>query len=153
MKSEVGNISAPPPVLDFEFGLSDEGVSFFVSENGTGYRSSDLEKRTLQYGVRAIHLYRYLIKREEAVRRLANQFLRSSTSIGANVTEAQGAESRKDFAHKHSIARKEARESLFWLRLFRESGCIEPNKIDDLIRETDELVAILTTIVRRIKQE
>jgi len=81
-------------------------------------------------------------------RRLAAQLVNSGTSIGANLEEADGAQSRADFVSKCNISLKEARESHYWLRVMRATG-----KVDDdrLLSESDELVAILTTIVRKTR--
>ncbi len=79
----------------------------------------------------------------------ATQLLRSGTSVGANVEEAGSAESRKDFIHKYSIACKEARESHYWLRLLTASELIPKDRLEPLIAESNELIAILTTIIKK----
>ena len=84
-------------------------------------------------------------------RTIANQLLRPRTSIGANVEEGQGAQSEADFVAKYSIARKEARETHYWLRLLAESKTVPPAKLTELITESDELIAILTSIVKKIQ--
>ena len=106
----------------------------------------------MTFALRAIRLYRHLDQQERAARRLADQFLRSATSIGANIQEAKAGESRRDFVHKYSIALKEARETLYWLKLFKEADLIEATRLDPLLDEADQLVAILTTIVARSKR-
>lgn len=78
---------------------------------------------------------------------IASQVLRSGTSIGANIEEAQAAQSKRDFIAKLSISSKEARETKYWLRLIKESN-ISNNKIDMLINECDDLINILTKIVK-----
>jgi four helix bundle protein len=108
----------------------------------------DIRERTLNYAVRGVRLSRNLMKlRDEAAKVIARQFLRSSTSVGANVEEAQFAESRADFIHMYRIARKEARESQYWLRLMVESGIMPRSRLTPLIKETEELVAIVTSII------
>jgi four helix bundle protein len=77
---------------------------------------------------------------------LGRQYLRSACSTGANIEEAQAGESRADFVHKLGIAQKEARESLYWLRLLSESGIVRKGRIGQLMRE-EELISIVTTIV------
>lgn len=79
---------------------------------------------------------------------IGKQFLRSATSIGANVAEARSGESRKDFVHKLQIAMKEARESLYWLRLLAEAEVLPAARLADLMDETDQLIRILVSIVR-----
>lgn len=78
---------------------------------------------------------------------IASQVLRSGTSIGANVEEAQAAQSKRDFVSKVAISSKEARETKYWLRLIKESK-ISNNNIDELINECEDLVNILTRIVK-----
>ncbi len=81
-------------------------------------------------------------------RTLANQLLRSGTSIGANTEEAQAGQSKADFIAKMLIARKESRETLFWLRLLKATNLVDENMISEIIKESDELVRILTSIVK-----
>ncbi len=113
----------------------------------------DIEERTIDYAVRAVALSK--ARRDSgdtAAVILARQFLRSATSVGANVAEAQSAESRADFVHKCAVARKEARESLFWLRVLERSGLMARERLSPLMQETDELHKILTTIILRTKE-
>lgn len=113
----------------------------------------DICERTLDYALRAIDLFGHL---QNAQNRagwiIGNQYLRAATSIGANLEEAQAGESRSDFAHKCAIALKEARESLFWLRLLERAGIVPAPRLAPLIQETREIVAILTTIVVKTKR-
>lgn len=83
---------------------------------------------------------------------MGRQYLRSATSIGANLEEADVAETKRDFIHKNRIALKEARESRYWLRLIVESGILPDSKMSSLIQETTELIAILTSIVKKSSQ-
>jgi four helix bundle protein len=84
-------------------------------------------------------------------RDLTRQLLRAGTSIGANLEEADAAQSRPDFISKCTIALKEARESHYWLRLLRASGKMQDG--DSLLSDANELVAILTTIVRKTSEQ
>lgn len=79
---------------------------------------------------------------------LASQLWRAGTSIGANVEEAQAAQSRADFRSKMSIAAKEARESHYWLRLTRDGKVLEVRELADLIEENESIKRILTSIVK-----
>ena len=116
-------------------------------------KPQDIRQRTLQYALRAVKLYQYLESgKGGAGKILGNQFLRSSTSIGANIREAQAAESRKDFIHKYSIVQKEARESLYWLELMQASKIVHGNRLSPLIKETDELISIITAIIIKTKK-
>jgi four helix bundle protein len=78
--------------------------------------------------------------------------LRSGTSIGANVEEAIGAQSKKDFLSKISIAYKEARETNYWLRLLRDSNLIESQLANALIRDIDELLRLMGAIISSTKK-
>lgn len=78
----------------------------------------------------------------------SKQLLRSGTSIGANVEEAQAGQSRADFISKMSIASKAARETNYWLRLLRDSGVIDKIEIEALLAESESIINILTSIVK-----
>ena len=98
------------------------------------------------FALRIVRMYQYLsLEKKEFV--LSRQILRSGTSIGANVREAQYAQSRKDFISKMSIALKEASETEYWLELLHESGYINDTAFKDIHQECTELVRIITSIV------
>jgi len=79
---------------------------------------------------------------------IAQQLLRSGTSIGANVEEALAGQSRRDFFAKMSIASKEARESKYWLRLLKDSRISDTKDVQELLEQSDVLIKILTSIVK-----
>jgi four helix bundle protein len=79
---------------------------------------------------------------------ISSQLLRSSTSIGANVEEALDGQSRRDFFAKMAIASKEAREANYWLRLIKDAELIEKKYIEKIIPVSEELIKILTSIVK-----
>ena len=112
---------------------------------------SDLPERTFQFAERIVRLCRHLDARPGVSRTLANQLLRSGTSVGANVEEGQASQSEVDFISKYSIACKEARETHYWLRLLVASDLGESSRIDALINEGDELIAILTSIIKKLR--
>jgi four helix bundle protein len=105
-------------------------------------------ERSFAFAVRVVRLCRFLETQDRVSRTLANQLLRAGTSIGANIEEAQAGQSKADFTAKMSIARKEARETLYWLKLLKASEIIEAEKLTDITKEGDELVRILTSIVK-----
>jgi len=108
----------------------------------------------MAYAVRAIRLYQALeSQRDGAARIVGKQFLRSATSIGANIQEAQSAESRADFIHKYGIAQKEAKESLYWLQLICESELLPKSRLAEISRETEELYAVITAIIVNAKRK
>ena len=82
---------------------------------------------------------------------VGNQIMKSGTSIGANAEEAQGAASKKDFANKMAISKKEARETRYWLRLIKDSGILKSIQVKSLLDECDSLVNILIAIVKTSK--
>ena len=91
-----------------------------------------------------------LFKRLQSVREYAvsNQLLKSGTSVGANVEEAMAASSRRDFLHKMSIASKEAREAVYWLRLIDQSDLVTNIDVGAELEDAQELVRLLTSIVK-----
>jgi len=113
----------------------------------------EIRKRTYGYSLRAIRLYGALQQGNNGAGWvLGKQYLRAATSIGANVEEAQSAESRPDFVHKYAIAQKEARESLYWLKLIAESGIISPQRLKPQMKETEELFCVITAIILSAKR-
>jgi four helix bundle protein len=114
----------------------------------TNEKPFDIKKRTFEFGVRIVRLVNTL-PRTIAGGKVAEQLVKSGTSIGANVEEADGAESKRDFVHKMSIARKEARETRYWLRIVRATGLSkDAQEVSYLLQESDELVRILSAIIR-----
>lgn len=111
----------------------------------------DITERSFQFAVRIVKLCKHLEESFGVHRTLANQLLRSGTSIGANVEEAQGGQSKADFIAKLSIANKEARETLYWIKLLIASEILPENKLQQLKEEANELVAILTTIIKNAR--
>lgn len=105
-----------------------------------------IQKKSYEFALQIIALYRKLCKSNEYV--LSKQLLRSGTSIGANVEEAQAGQSRADFIAKMSIASKEARETSYWLRLLRDSGTIDENEVESLLADSESIINILTSIVK-----
>jgi four helix bundle protein len=105
-------------------------------------------ERSFEFALRVVRLCRFLESQDRVSRTLANQLLRAGTSIGANIEEAQAGHSKADFTAKMAIARKEARETLYWLKLLNAAEVVEAEKLSDLTKEADELVRILTSIVK-----
>jgi four helix bundle protein len=122
-------------------------------DRGKGERP-EICRRSYKYALRAIALYQYLQKQPDGAGWvIGKQYLKAATSIGANIEEAQGSESRADFIHKVGIAQKEARESLFWLRLLGDSGIVTASRLTPLMRENEELIGIITAIVVNTKRK
>jgi four helix bundle protein len=112
----------------------------------------DIRKRVFQYSLRAIKLYHALQETKDGAGWvIGKQFLRAATSIGANVEEAQAGETRADFVHKYGIAQKEARETIYWLGLLAEGAIVPKRRLTLLMRETEEIYAVITAITRNAK--
>lgn len=109
----------------------------------------DICERTFQFGGREVKLCQALDERPGVPRTLASQLLRSGTSVGANVEEAQAGQSKPDFASKLSIACKEARETHYWLRLLTATDIVPAERLQALQDEANQIIAILTTIVKK----
>jgi four helix bundle protein len=88
---------------------------------------------------------------EQASRIISDQLLRSTTSIGANVIEAQAASSRKDYTNFFSHALKSANECKFWLELLRDSSRADERIVNELLREATEIANILATSILTLK--
>jgi four helix bundle protein len=107
--------------------------------------------RSYYFALKVIALYKQMLDQREFV--LSKQLLKSSTSIGANIEEATAGMSRKDFAAKMAIASKEARETRYWLRLLSDSDIVQDYNFSDLLTEIDEIVKMLTKIVKTTQLE
>ncbi len=110
----------------------------------------DLRQRTKTFALRIIRLYTALPKSEEA-QVIGKQVLRSATSVGSNYREAYRARSDAEFLSKMGDCLKELDETAFWLELLVESNIMSPNQITSLLDETDQLISIFTTIVKKKK--
>jgi four helix bundle protein len=111
-----------------------------------------LVEKSYAFALRVVKLRRYLLS-EKDERDMSKQILRSGTSIGANVEEAIGAQSNKDFQHKLSIAYKEARETHYWIRLLRDSEFIGLDQATSLLDDCDELLKISGSIIVTLKKQ
>ncbi|MDR0533283.1 MAG: four helix bundle protein [Verrucomicrobiales bacterium] len=109
----------------------------------------DIKIRTFQFALRIVKLCRTLEKSKGLSNVLTRQLLKSGTSIGANVEEAHGSQSKADFTAKMYIATKEARETHYWLRLLTATELLPQDQLAGMIDEANQLVAILTTIVKK----
>ena len=103
------------------------------------------------FAVRVVNLYKYLCsEKKEYV--LSKQLLRSGTSIGANISEAQDAQSRNDFISKLSISLKEAKESRYWIDLLKETDFLTKQEAGSLLEDLTEVIKLLTSIIKSTKQ-
>jgi four helix bundle protein len=112
----------------------------------------DIKERTFSFALEIVRLCQWLEKQSDVYRTLGRQLLRSGTSIGANTEEAQAGQSRADFLSKYAIALKETRETIYWLRLLRESYSGKDDSINALIQEADEISRIIGSIIVNTKK-
>ena len=111
-----------------------------------------IQTKSYGFALRIVKLYRFLCdEKKEFI--LSKQIVRSGTSIGANVEEAIGGQSNKDFLSKMSIAYKEARETHYWLRLLRDSEILDAKHAESVIQDCEELLKISGSIIRTSKQK
>lgn len=113
-------------------------------------KNSLIESKSYAFALRIIKLYKFLVSdSKEYV--LSKQVLRSGTSIGAMVKEAEHAQSKADFIHKMSIALKEANETEYWLMLLKDSDYISKTSYNSIQPEASELIKLLASIVKTSK--
>src|SRR5690242_7325399 len=99
----------------------------------------DIGERTLKFGIQVVAIVK-LFPKTSAGFAIGGQVVRSGTSIGANIQEAQDGLSRKDFIHSMNIALKETKETYYWLTIIRESGLVTSATLDSLMQENLELI-------------
>ncbi len=116
-----------------------------------GKELRDLRARTKDFALRVVRLYQALPKEDGVAQVLGRQLLRSGTSVAAHYREACRAKSNPDFITKLEGALQELDETDLWLELLGDAGTIKPARAKPLRTETDELIAILVTMVRKIK--
>lgn len=121
-----------------------------VKEESIKYGNVVLEK-SFNFSVRILNLYRFLLKQDRLLEPILKQILRSGTSIGANITEAQNAPSTKDFINKLNISLKEARETEYWLNLIKASNIIDEKSFKSLQVDCKELIKLLISIIKTAK--
>jgi four helix bundle protein len=109
-----------------------------------------IQEKSFAFAVRIVQLAKYLNENEREFV-LAKQILRSGTSIGANIEEAIGGQSEKDFFAKLTISYKEARETKYWLRLLEASSYIDKKLANSLLEDIEELLRIIGSIQKTIK--
>jgi len=111
-------------------------------QNQKSKPKTDLKHRAYQYSIRVIKFIDALPKNASTTV-ITNQLLRSATSIGANIVEAKGASSKRDFTNFFSHSLKSANESLYWLGLLRDAKKINSAELEYLLNETKELATVL----------
>ena len=131
--------------------------SIDLSDNGQWKMDNELMQnnvildKSFEFSVRIVKLKKYLNKCKQE-RIMANQLLRSGTSIGANVTEADQAQSKADFISKMCIANKEAHETRYWIRLLHETDYINDEEYSSIFEDCQELIRLLQIIIKSAKE-
>ena len=111
---------------------------------------ADLLERTKQFSLRVIRLYSALPETTES-RLIGKQILRSGTSVGAHVREGKRSRSKAEMISKTEVALQELEETIYWMELLVESGIVRAGRLSELMKEADELMAMLVTSVKTLK--
>lgn len=115
-----------------------------------GTKESNLKKRVYLYALKIIKFVEKL-PRDSPCKIMGNQLLRSGTSVAANIVEAQGTSSKKDFVNFYHHSLKSANETKLWIGLLRDAGKIEKAKAEDLLEETKEVANMIASSILTIK--
>ena len=110
-----------------------------------------LVSKSFKFAVRVVNLYKYLCDTKKEFT-LSKQLLRSGTSIGANINEAQDAQSKNDFISKLSISLKEARETKYWIELLKETDYLSEKEASNILNDLTEIVRLLVSIIKSTKE-
>jgi len=114
-------------------------------------KESIIAKKSYDFAVEIVQLYKLLIKREKEFV-MSKQLLRSGTSIGANIAEASGSISKREFIAKMQISYKEAHEVKFWVRLMTDTGYLTTTEKEMLLSKNEEIIKILSAILKTAKE-
>lgn len=113
-------------------------------------RENIIKNKSFGFAIRIVKLYQFLCEeKREFV--LSKQLLRSGTSVGAMVREAEHAESKNDFKHKMSIAQKEINETIYWLELLKETDYLSKEQFFSLNTDAIEIIKLITSIIKSTK--
>ena len=115
-------------------------------------RENIIVKTTEEFGDRIINMYKYLLKKKESNADILKQILRSGTSIGANVSEGQYAQTKADFLTKMSIALKEANETKYWLKRLYSGEYLNEEEYNSIVEDNEEIINILVKITGTTKE-
>ena len=114
-------------------------------------KGSAIREKSYAFALRIIKMYKYL-NQEQREFTLSKQILRSGTSIGALVKEAEHAQSKADFINKMNVALKEANETEYWLMLLKDSSYIDESSFESIHRDCAEVLKLLISIVKTTKE-
>ena len=109
-----------------------------------------IKTKSYAFAIRIVKLYQYLCRdKKEYI--LSKQLLKSGTSVGALIREAEHAESKLDFKHKLSVAQKEINETIYWLDLLKETNYLIVEQYDSINKDAIEIIKIITSIIKNVK--
>ncbi len=115
-------------------------------------RENVVKDKSFGFAVRVVRLYQFLCdQKKEYV--LSKQLLRSGTSVGAMVREAEHAETKNDFKHKMGIAQKEINETIYWLELLQETDYLTSDQFESMNADAVEIIKIITAILKSVKSQ
>lgn len=109
-----------------------------------------IKDKSFVFAIRTVKLYKYLCEDKKEFT-LSKQLLRSGTSVGAMIREAEFAETKKDFIHKMAIAQKEINETIYWLELLKETNFLSPKQFEDINVDAIEIIKLITSIIKSAK--
>ncbi|WP_342664720.1 four helix bundle protein [Spirosoma spitsbergense] len=130
--------------------MNEDDRGFWLFEPGASYtqKPNVVLEKSFDFSVRILKFYKWLCQHHRDIIPLAKQVLRSGTSVGANLEEADSAFSKKEFAAKVGISLKEARETKYWLRLLHATEYIDSSIFSSLCNDNDELIRLLNSILK-----
>jgi four helix bundle protein len=114
-------------------------------------KKSILKEKSFKFAVRIVNLYKHL-REDKREFILSKQVLRSGTSVGANVREAEHSESKADFVHKLAIAQKEMNETIYWLELMQETEYLSDKEFESINNDAVEIIRMITSSIKTVKQ-
>lgn len=113
-------------------------------------RENVVKNKSFSFAVRIVKLYQYLYEQKREFI-LSKQLLRSGTSVGAMIREAEHAETKNDFKHKMGIAQKEINETIYWLELLKETDFISIEQFENINSDAIEIIKLITAILKSTK--
>ena len=115
-------------------------------------RENIIISKTEDFADRITRMYKYLSEKRQGDKDMLKQIVRSGTSIGANISEGQFAQSKADFLTKMTIALKEANETRYWIKRLFAYGSLNDNEYESILKDNEEIINILTTITRTTRK-
>lgn len=113
-------------------------------------RENIVKNKSFAFAVRVVKLYQFLCEQKKEFV-LSKQLLRSGTSVGAMIREAEHAETKNDFKHKMGIAQKEINESIYWLELLRDTDYLTAEQFESINNDAVEIIKLITAILKSAK--